>query len=76
MHVMKVLLQSWKSDRNLLVERIGYSLTTCGAKGRVGPHQNQCTNAYQDGLTKVQVMSQGRLSGVQVWTVPITGLYT
>ncbi|KAK4036254.1 hypothetical protein OUZ56_028317 [Daphnia magna] len=55
---------------------IRYVLTSCGAKGRVGPHQNQCTNAYQDSVTQVQVLSQGRLSGVQVWTAPVTGLYT
>lgn len=58
------------------VQSTGYMLTSCGAKGRMGPHQNQCTNAYQDSVTQVQVLSQGRLSGVQVWTAPTTGLYT
>jgi len=63
-------------DLFFLFDVKGYTLTSCGAKGRVGPYQNQCTNAYQDGVTKVQVMNQGRLSGVQVWTVPTNGLYT
>ena len=54
----------------------GYTLTSCEAKGRIGPNKIQCTNAYQEGVTKVQVVSQNRLSGIQVWTVPTNGLYT
>lgn len=61
-------------DANALVGA-GYTLTTCGSRGRLGPNQTQCNEAYQNTPTKVEVLN-ATWPGVQVWTVPSDGLYT
>ena len=64
---------------------VGYTFGTCGNRGRLGPTQHQCDVAYQhDDRPQVVVLTRGdrnygngRLpAGVQVWTVPYTGMYT
>ena len=54
---------------------VGYTFGACGARGRLGPNQTQCSEAYANTPTKVDVLNQ-TWSGVQVWTVPADGLYT
>ncbi|GFY54302.1 MAM and LDL-receptor class A domain-containing protein [Trichonephila inaurata madagascariensis] len=53
-----------------------YVVNTCGSVGRQGPNENQCTIAYQNTTTKISVMTDPTLEGIQRWIVPESGLYT
>nr|XP_042902778.1 leukocyte tyrosine kinase receptor [Parasteatoda tepidariorum] len=53
-----------------------YMLNTCGAQGRLGPNETLCLNAYHRSTTKVTVMSETTLDGIQKWIVPESGIYT
>ncbi|KAF8763666.1 ALK tyrosine kinase receptor like protein [Argiope bruennichi] len=53
-----------------------FMFTTCGAIGRLGPNEEQCNAAYQNSTTKVYVMTDPTLEGIQKWEVPQSGLYT
>ncbi|GIY01072.1 MAM and LDL-receptor class A domain-containing protein 1 [Caerostris darwini] len=53
-----------------------YAFSTCGANGRLGPSENQCTVAYQNSTTKINVMTEPTMEGIQRWMVPASGLYT
>jgi hypothetical protein len=55
---------------------VGYEITTCNAKGRFGPNQQQCAIAYNHTKIKVKVLHEPGLSGVQKWTTPSDGFYT
>jgi cysteine-rich repeat protein len=57
-----------ENDCTLTPNNTNVTFATCGQTGRTGPAQSQCDAAYGGG--KVQVVS-----GVQRWTVPITGNY-
>ncbi|XP_022243768.1 leukocyte tyrosine kinase receptor-like [Limulus polyphemus] len=54
----------------------GYTLTTCGARGRYGPINDQCKDTYSGTSTRVSVIMEDPFKGVQMWTVPKTGKYT
>lgn len=49
-----------------------YNFTNCGATGRYGPTQNQIDTNYIGTNLATRVVSNG---GIQIWTVPKTGLY-
>ncbi|XP_031358672.1 ALK tyrosine kinase receptor [Photinus pyralis] len=53
-----------------------YEITTCGARGRDGPLQANCTAAYKNTSVSVKVMHAPGLNGIQRWTVPHEGFYT
>ncbi|XP_024082782.1 leukocyte tyrosine kinase receptor isoform X3 [Cimex lectularius] len=53
-----------------------YLFGTCGAKGRYGPDQDNCTEAYNNTDVTIKVMKEKLLQGVQQWTVPHNGIYT
>ncbi|GFS52905.1 ALK tyrosine kinase receptor [Nephila pilipes] len=53
-----------------------YVINTCGAVGRLGPNENQCAIAYQNTTTKINVLTEPTLEGIQRWIVPESGLYT
>lgn len=53
-----------------------YQITTCGATGRYGPTQENCTVAYNNTNVKVQVLNSPGISGIQKWVVPNEGFYT
>jgi len=52
---------------------VNATFTNCGKTGSTGPDQDQCDSAYADQpyLTGKVTVS----SGIQYWTVPLTGLY-
>ncbi|XP_076319318.1 leukocyte tyrosine kinase receptor-like isoform X1 [Tachypleus tridentatus] len=54
----------------------GYTLTTCGARGRYGPINDLCKDTYSGTSTRVSVIMEDPFKGVQMWTVPKTGKYT
>jgi anaplastic lymphoma kinase len=58
------------------VNETSYEITTCNAKGRFGPNQQQCAIAYNHTKIKVKVLHEPGLSGVQKWTTPSDGFYT
>lgn len=60
----------------LLNDFLGYEFGTCGAHGRFGPNETLCLAAYRDTSTKVVVMNEPSMEGVQKWIVPESGLYT
>ncbi|XP_014669304.1 PREDICTED: leukocyte tyrosine kinase receptor-like [Priapulus caudatus] len=51
-----------------------YRFSTCEAEGMFGPTQEQCDSAYSN--VTVSVVSEEALKGIQLWTVPNTGLYS
>ncbi|KAG8201799.1 hypothetical protein JTE90_027282 [Oedothorax gibbosus] len=53
-----------------------YFFNTCGASGRLGPSAYQCSTAYKNSTTKVAVMAEPTMEGIQKWVVPQNGLYT
>lgn len=53
-----------------------YEFTSCGASGRYGPYQQNCTESYKNTSLTVEVLKEPGLSGVQKWVVPSEGYYT
>ena len=57
---------------NSLIGQITYTFTTAGATGRFGPSQGQLNTAYA--LTNLNGLVVST-SGIQTWTVPVSGPY-
>lgn len=57
-------------------DRTFYRFTTCGATGRFGPNQTMCDAAYNNTSVSVTVVQSPPYQGIQVWEVPVEGLYT
>jgi hypothetical protein len=55
-----------------LTAQITYTFTNAGATGRYGPTQAQLNSAYLSTNLNGLVISN---SGIQTWTVPVTGIY-
>ncbi|KRT83614.1 protein kinase, partial [Oryctes borbonicus] len=53
-----------------------YELTTCAQTGRYGPNREQCKAAYNGTKTRVRVIEDLGMSGIQKWTAPNEGYYT
>lgn len=45
-------------------------------KGRLGPSNRSCENAYTNSTVSVVVVNDTYMDGVQIWHVPETGVYT
>ncbi|XP_050426861.1 tyrosine-protein kinase receptor-like [Adelges cooleyi] len=58
------------------INKTVYKFTTCGSKGRLGPSNRSCEIAYNNSTSAVNVINDTYMDGVQVWTVPETGVYT
>ncbi|KAL3228828.1 hypothetical protein MRX96_023730 [Rhipicephalus microplus] len=53
-----------------------YGFSSCGVRGRFGPTPQDCAAWYANSSTRVAVLTKKQQAGVQVWTVPDSGLYT
>ncbi|XP_077523426.1 leukocyte tyrosine kinase receptor-like [Amblyomma americanum] len=53
-----------------------YGFSSCGVRGRFGPTPADCAAWYANSSTRVAVLTKKQQAGVQVWTVPDSGLYT
>lgn len=53
-----------------------YGFGSCGVRGRFGPTPADCAAWYANSSTRVAVLTKRQQAGVQVWTVPDSGLYT
>ncbi|XP_050527207.1 tyrosine-protein kinase receptor-like [Daktulosphaira vitifoliae] len=58
------------------INKTVYKFNTCGMKGRLGPSNRSCEVAYNNSTVEVNVINDTYMDGVQVWTVPETGVYT
>ncbi|GBL80997.1 hypothetical protein AVEN_83087-1 [Araneus ventricosus] len=58
------------------ISRKEYVFSTCGAVGRLGPNEEQCSNAYLNTSTQITVLTDPTMEGIQKWEVPESGLYT
>ncbi|XP_013386486.1 leukocyte tyrosine kinase receptor isoform X2 [Lingula anatina] len=61
---------------NEKVKETTYRFTPCGSKGAHGPSGDQCYTEYRNTDMRVTVEEGGQFTGAQVWTVPISGIYT
>lgn len=52
-----------------------HTFTTCGQSGRFGPTLEQCQNAYTGAEILEQEYAFAVTSGIQEWTVPVSGMY-
>lgn len=59
-----------------VVFQLVYKFNTCGMKGRLGPSNRSCEVAYNNSTVEVNVINDTYMDGVQVWTVPESGVYT
>ncbi|XP_070378441.1 leukocyte tyrosine kinase receptor-like isoform X1 [Dermacentor albipictus] len=53
-----------------------YGFGSCGVRGRFGPTPADCAAWYANSSTRVAVLTKKQQAGVQVWTVPDSGVYT
>ncbi|GIY97281.1 MAM and LDL-receptor class A domain-containing protein [Caerostris extrusa] len=53
-----------------------YAFSTCGANGRLGTEREPMSVTYQNSTTKINVMTEPTMEGIQRWMVPASGLYT
>lgn len=53
-------------------------LTTCGARGKEGPRNDDCYEAYREKELQqsIKVLEDPPFKGVQVWKVPSEDYYT
>lgn len=70
---------SWSpivDPRDLLYPFVSHTFTNAGASGRVGPSLAQCKTAYA-GASFINNLAwfDRTTTGIQVWTVPVTGYY-
>jgi hypothetical protein len=53
-----------------------HTFTPCGATGPTGPSLANCISAYSSSSFEDNVSYFNVSSGIQIWTVPVTGSYT
>lgn len=71
-----ILIIAYFANAQLYSFTSPFNFTTCGASGRYGPTLTQIQSAYNQPWTRnSSYLTMGRFQGLQVWTVPATGVY-
>ncbi|KAL0969873.1 hypothetical protein UPYG_G00233580 [Umbra pygmaea] len=52
-----------------------WAFHTCGAVGSEGPTPTQCSSSYRNSNVNVTVATRSPFKGIQIWSVPKTGVY-
>ncbi|XP_069117967.1 ALK tyrosine kinase receptor-like isoform X2 [Argopecten irradians] len=70
-----VLINNTTSEDRASNRTTRYEFKPCNAMGPEGPTQVKCDESYKSTPIKVEVIAEGQMKGIQIWTVPEDGTY-